>query len=876
MGVLTNYGVQAIWCSPTQDKPYIFQMSRVSGYNGVTTYWTIEFDSGTLPVLGRKFHLFQIGLVNTTTLNLPEFNQGEWRQLSEICSNNKLQACVYTDSGIRFNLSNVWIQTTYDHNLIVAVEHDDKLGKASAQSASVINQSTDEVYLRLYSNAYYRSTRWSDRQTQYGSPILQPIFVRGYRQVTQAQILDMQNQLAQVYASMPGGVQSYCNGYQVNGISLVTCSPGDTVEFVYDASIVNTVEWDVSSLKTFDSVVDQVGKYILHTPGHTQSTIRFHDDVDLSLLDRVTNRGVYLHKNARNAMRMLTHCDYAIPTHTVQALSQINSEVTPITNAKIRMIVRAAGFERNLAYETSRISELYKLSDEQIVGAMTGTHATAPVWRAENLERSAYAVLMGGLRYPDITDAVVRDAIGYHAAAKLVADPILPVFSMSGEKLVEVPLAYQTLCTIFEYDINGVLLGWREHSGGITYTAQNQLYCHHVEFTFGQCSQYLDEYFNTATAAVGAGLDYRCYIRQKSTNPQDNIWQDVTGDTTHYTYTAGVVAWSGLTRQLFDTLVRTNGKALLIQSQSAATDGLMVVHLTAYRNIDGTSTVFDLDIPMGELDVWLNGKALIRNLGYRLDFPVLYVFDKQYLKASGLQQIVIRMKGLCNVDHTLTDEVEYGFVRSGVLSADQRYQVRDDKVCRVVANGGVFPATNFTFDEQQLALNANSVFNHQPYEVKDVIAPIKTWTAMDTYEYHARSVVVDQQVGDYLSTHYALTEPDADTTPAAYQIFSPFLCKIIMDLKNNVLVSPVIRRSYTDADMSAVLSPYMYLYKIDPIHPNQRPDLSRVKILMHPFATLVELDVYGFNFIKRVVQAYAQGVFTQTDVSDYVFYQGVI
>jgi len=875
MGVLATYGVKSIWCSPTQDKPYIFQLARLSGHNGVTSSWKIDFDSGTLPVLGKKFHLFQIGLISSNQLNLPELNSGEWRQLSELCMNTKLFMDVYTDSGIRFNLSNVWMQVTYDRNLIVAVEHDDKLGRPTAQSASVIDQAVDDIYLRFYSNAFFRSSRWADLQTQAGLTIAQPIVVVGYRQVTQAQILAMQDQIAQVYATQPGAVQSYCNGYCVSTINLLTCAPGDTVEFIYDASIRSIVEWDVQDLLTFDSELDQVGKYVLHTPGHTEATIRYHDDVDFCVIDRVTQRGVYLHKNARNACRMLTHCDYAIPTHIVNAISQVNSAVFALSNARIRMLVRHAGFERALVYESSRITELYKLNDTQIVQAMSGTHATAPCWKAENLEKAAYPALMG-LRYMQITDAVVRDAVGYHGCAKLVGDPILPVFSLSGQKTVEVPAAYQIKSTVFEYDINGLLLGWQEHNGGIIYVAQNQLYCHHVEFVYGACSQYLDESFNTASVTVSADVDYRCYVRQKSTNPQDNVWQDITGDSNHYNVVGGAITWNGLTRQLFDTLVRTNGKALLIQAQSAATDGLMIVHLTAYRNVNGTSTLFDLDVPMGELDVWLNGHALIRHLGYRMDFPVLYIFDKQYMRPSGLQQITIRMKGLCNVDHSLVDEVEYGFVRSGVLSADQRYQVRDDKVCRVVANGGVFPASNFTFDEQQLALNANSSFNHQPYEVKDMLVPIKGYTGMDTYELHARAVEVDQQVGDYLSVHYQLTEPPADTTPPAYHVFSPFLCKIISDLKQNVLVSLVIRRSYTDAEMAALLAPYLYLYAIDPIHPSQRPDLSRVKILMHPFPTLVELDIYGVNFIKRVVQAYAVGVWTAADVNDYVFYQEVI
>ena len=830
------------------------------------------FESGSLPQAGKKFHLFQVGLLFPHLLNLTPPEQGQWAKLSDTCNSQKLFADLYLDSGLRLNLTQVWYKLTTDRNLIIAIEHNDKYGTIGNSKVTNTDLNSDYVYFRTYTNAYWTTPRWLAAQAAYGSTIAEPIHVEGVTAATVPQILALQLSYQQ-YTTMPGAVFAYRNGYLVNDISLVTCTAGDTIEFVYDASVVRTVQIPLNTLKVFDSTVDLAGKYLIHTPGHDSTTIHYQDDVDFAVVNASTNQGVYLHKNTRNTCRMLTHCDYSLNVQSVQnAISQSSALYqSQLDQTAIRYYVRASGFERALVLEASRIQELYKLSDSAIINAMVGTEATAPVWKAENLEASAYAQLMAA-SYAQITDGLSRDALGYNAVAKLFAEPIKAVQTVGLNKYCDVPSLYATgQHTVFEYDSAGLLLGWYVIQNQPIYTATNST-CQLVEFVKGLCNQTLSDDLNQLSTTLAADADWRAYARLKSSNPQANQWVDVTGDAEFYILNGQTLTWNNAARLTYDTLVRQNSSALLLQTSLTPTDGLMVFHLTTWRTVNGVAGLYDLDIPMGELDVYLNGRSLVRGLDYRLDFPVVYIHNKDYLNATSNNNVVIRMKGLCQANKSLQDRPESGFVVSGMLSADHQYQVRQDKVVSVIVGGGMHLASDFVYSEQSPSPNGASPLNGWPYEIKDIVVPLKSITGIDTYAYRGQSVSVDAQVGEYLTSRYPTLNPTPVAAATKPKLYSMFFAKLISDLANGNFDSTRLLSNYTNAQVTTWLQPYQYLLQNDPIRLGSRPDLSMVQLDMQHHNNVVTLTLYTYQFLQRVCQMIAPDVFTDTVLNTNVTY----
>lgn len=876
MGALANYGIANIWCAPTQDRPYILRLARVSTNAGMTNTWQLLFESGSLPQQGKKFHLFQVGLLFPAMLNLPTPEQGQWIKFTDLCNHNKLFADLYLDTGIRLNLSQAYFTVTFDRNLIIAIEHNTKYGWALDYQATEVDLNHAFVYLRVYSNQYYNSSRWADKQTQYGGPITQPVYTQGVVNATLQQILDLQL-VYQQYAAMPGHVFAYKNGYVVPNISLVTCAVGDTIEMIYDASVERVVRQMLTDIPMFNSVVDQAGKYIIHTPKPNDNRINYHDDVDFAFINTVNGLGVYLHKNLRYGCKMLTHCDYSIPVSTVTSLMMNNQLAFSPVNEAIEYYIRAAGFDRSLVNEGSRLSQLYKLDDSAILAAMTGVDSVIPVWSAAQLETSAYTQLMS-TDYSGVNDGLVADALGYHAAAKLLGEPAKILGVGNNSNLVDVPALYsQDDFTVFEYDADGLLLGYYYVTNHASIYAAVNVNTHHVDFVKGSCSQAIADSLNTATVEIPIGADWRAYIRQKSTNPQANLWVDVTANADNcYTLSNGTLTWNNATRLSYDTLVRNNSKALLIDTQIPHdSSGLMVTHLTTWRTVNGVTALYDLDIPMGELDVWLNGHALVKGIDYQVDFPVVYIHNKTYYNAAGSQHVVVRMKGLCNTQLQMTEIAETGFVQGGMLSADHRFQVRDDKVTQLVVAGGLRLASDFAYSENNPAAENKFALNGQYYQIKDYVVPLRGATGQDTYSYYAQARAVETQVNNYLTTRL----PMADVVPAPATnrpiLFSAFFSKLIDDLATGAFDATRLTSNYTSTQIEQWLLPYKYLLDHDPVKLSLRPDLDYIQLDLKADPGVAQLTIYTYQFLQRVAALIAPDIATPSVIDSYVTYPAV-
>lgn len=835
---LEAHALSNVWCAPYQDNQAILELARLTPVGGAFNYFKVQQSTVWLPVKQQRFHVYSIGQVNPMLLGI--YPKWTWNTFAAACNKSNLMVDLYANSGLEMPRTQSWYMITENHDLIVCT---------LVQPRIAIDLDTEPLFLRVYSNAYYRSQAATDASAK--------IYVEGRTPLNTDDILTLQNDLA-AYTTMPGAVYSFVNGFKVSSIDLFTVTVGDVVEFVYDASVYKIVDFPMTVLQSFTSTLDTKAKYLLHYPGNVNE-IDYEDDIDVFIMmPQPSNRslGVYYHRNAGDSLRMVTHKDYSIVPAYINAFCS-DQDWDPMA-CTVRLHIRNGGWDRSLVFDNNRIFELYKLPDNEIVGAMIGVNSTVSNFQAAVLEDSAYTAIMGSLM-PVLAKSEVEEAYGYNAISKLLGDTPQIVTTESSQNVVTVPYGLQTKSTGYEYDVNGHLLGWTSHQIGAIYptgfTAATM-----VELISGTANTQLDESYGVLSTTLDPSTDYRMYTCPLVGGQPTNVWTDVTG-TGAYGIVNGVLTWL-IDRTKFYTLVRGDRFFLGYSLDLTTSDGLLEFTLTHRALRNGTVTNWIMQIPMGELDLWLNGKALVEKVDYFVNFPQIVIVNKNFLiPANATQHVDIRFTGFCNSDFTRTPQDDTGFVQYGILSNNNRFDIRDDKVLRIQVNGAVLRRDQLLFQENTGGVSVPNALNGTPYLVRDIVVPLRGNTDVDTYTMRAESIVIDNAVSAYMTQFFPMPEPTGeDQIEQQYPIYSPFACKLLYDMNSGLLDDPRMYQQYADAVVTELCAPYLYLLKMDPTQAGLVPDTRFVIIHPHNLNTVISTSIYHYRFLLRAVNLYLNGL----------------
>jgi hypothetical protein len=849
---LVDHAIKNVWCNPEQDRQYIFKPKRITPPSGALNYYKVMWRSYALPEKGVNYHIFQIGNLHPLFINL--FNTADttinstWVPLSEACNTNKMLVNIYNDAGVSIPLHTVFYMFDNTNNLIIGIREN---------SLIPVDFSNDSFYMRVYSNAYFNSIR--------SDAVVDGVYVVGGTFSTVNDIVTFQNAY-NAYLAKDGLVTAYVNGLLVANISLTTVAIGDVAEFIYDSSVIKTIVFKLNNLDTFQSTLDSSMKYILHYSDTDISDILYFDDNDIFLTYSDSGnlfKGLYYHKNQVSSVRMLTHRDYSISVPNVVYFSNelaAIKNVTPVdpTLISIVLVVRKSGYDRSLIYDNNRIFELYKLNDEQIIQAMTGLNSNNIYWSADNLESSAYTKIMRD-EYRDITKQDVQDAYGYNSVSKLLADtPSVPVM-ISSLPAVNLPYGLINKSTGYEYDAEGKLLEYHPHTYGSVYNVTNPTTAL-VEMITGTGDYYPDVVFGTDNIPLPTDFDYRVYKSHLTVdNVSDNIWTDITG-TGEYTVVGNKLVWANQDFNQF-LMVRTNSKFLAYDLDIFLLDGNFKFTLSEMEDRGTGFQNYIMPVPMGELDLFMNGYSLINGLDYIFNFPEITILNKRFLidQANSAQHFHIRFSNFCNQDLLINSASDYGYVIDGLLSVNNRFDLRDDKVLRIVVNGTLQTKTSFNFGENTSGVNITDVNNGSPYSIRDIVVPVNNLVNDNTYTYRAKSLAVDKVVSDYMTFYYqAPTISTPSAIPSRYEIVSPFIAGVIDALVNQEIPDSAISKTLSDNAVIKICKPYEDWLKFDTITDINKVDSNYV--IVHPtvFQTTIGLNLYQYRFLTKVVKIYSK------------------
>ncbi len=833
---LIEHAIDNVWCSPDQDLQLIFKPVRISDRNGNRDRVNILLEDYKLPTKDEWYHVFMVGELTPSLFGMSN-HYNTWNSCQHQINQHNLILDIYTKNGVQFPKAECYIFRTKESGVVIAVK----------EQVGMPNLIYEDIWFRCYTNAYFASGRATDPNEG-----TKAIFTKIE---TEANIQEHMLTIAP-YKTMKGLLYSYVNGLFVENISALTVKVGDVVESIWDSSIKYVKEFPIKDLETFLSTKDNKLKYLLHDETDVTDIIDFKDDNDLFLIERTSPylaHGRFFHHNAKDAVRMVTHRDYSVPTSYVQYYIDNSPEWNSQANLTLRVHVRHSGFDRPLVNEHDRIKELYKLKPLDRQMALLGIHAVIPNWTAANLENGNYVALMNLPKLATFTATQVLDAYGYNAVSKILTDT--PLYR-DGKQYIELPVGLQRNSTIFEYNSDGILLTWHRHHDGRYYVPRNGA-CDMIEGLVGKGTAQLTTSYNASQITLNQSTNYAFYKTKLINNEPDGLGWELAVEGTDYTIVEAAdgtrtAKWDLDSREYY-TAVKNDDNFLLYDLDLDYRDSVLrfTVNKDEIRTDDNVYR-HKAEIPFGKFELFLNGKKLINGLGFVANWPEICIFNKEYLK-EGTQRITIRGTGFCDETMYIEPIDDYGWVIHEQLSRNNKFDIRDDKVMRICVDGRTLHRDKLRFVEDSSGVTIPGIRNGAPYLVEDTIVPLKLECDLhDQFDYRKRSKELDKLISGYMTS--LLPEPIVEhpnPIPKLHQIYSPYSSKIMWNLVHGLIREQDITEEYTDQQLLDMLKPFEWLIKYDPCF--QPIDLDYVSIHPHNLYTEVSLTHVQWKFLSRAV-----------------------
>jgi hypothetical protein len=857
MNPLVKYVIDQVWSIPDGSSQLIITPGRISPTGGYSRIGAVGWYNVPVPVIGKRYHYYQIGGAWPTDFNLEE-SEDEWKNIQDVSNSTALEFTVYNEKGLVVPRYCCHYRRIPDGNLILAVEILDKLDH---------QWDKDALHFRIFKNPFFNRAGLPEGAQQY--------LTKGKLIERQQDILMLQNEISAIRAttSVKDKVTCYVNGKMVDTINIVSAKAGDYAEFVYDSSIYLCVTSDYLGLPHFQSVVDQTRKYALLVGTGWSGDIDHHYNVDvhIGLSDRSDFR--FVNKNRRNSMRMITFKDYSFNADYLDDyLSELADPRTGVVDAskiKVRLIIRQDGNPQKVQSSANRIEFLLKLSPAQQRSAILDHNSP---WYAPLMEQDPYLRIMSA-SFNSITPDSASEAVGYSQTSKILA-PALQTTSVvednaSIRTLTPTEQLRATNCTAYWYDDVGKLLTVQEIAATASDLTVPQNY-RFVEIVGGtrETSSTGVTKGNTATLIPGF-VSHIYYVRQDGSSFEIPDYSEVTYTATTISYPEGEPLVDPKTGVGFvpDTSrfrIVSEGVHVFDEGNILPSDGVILITPTVreLRNV-GTSqnpqiqaVQSPIEIPYGDYDIWLNDRCLVEGIDYRRVGNQFVVFVKEYLgDRTAPQRYAIRCTGkptMVDGNTTWGKTSEHGFVYDGRISLDGQYDVYEHQNCRLTVGGYILPFSKTYLNENR---DTSILPNGKPYEVRE---PLRTLGPHYHKSENARNRqrLIDKSVSDYLSARLPETFAEFSTFPQKHRLFSPLMGKLITAMSSGSLVGVIPVGDYDDMRVRAVLSPYMWLYDYDPINPSNRPNLNYCEVHPHwgESSLIVTADQYKFlTAVNRVL-----------------------
>ena len=845
MNPLIAYALKNIWCNPTQDYQPIVKPARITRKYGSIKTFSVNSKRYALPTMTDTYHVFTYGAMHPyLQLNIP-VSKDIWHQVITLTTEIGFSFDVYTEDGYLLPRQDMWMAHVKSGLFMIAIKN---------RKSAKYNLGTGTVYMRTYMNAWYQVTTESH-------PFISTWHKDIHRNTDAVEVLNYIDSVK----NRTGFTWLIVNGYyyDIDGWDAFAASPGDWVEVIHDVSVKRVERFQLDQPTPFMSTVDQAQKYLLHYPTRT-NTIDFYDDVDF-IVQYDSGAGVYYHRNDPTAVRMLTHKDYSL--HVSKVAEYRRDQPTWVDSDKLSIvaIIRHSGTNKPLVYEHHRIHELYKLPPDRISRAMVGIDSTIPEWQAAVLEQSEYTQIM---RHQDacLTLQTVEVALGYNAISRILGDTPKPVLEDSIPRNVAMEYLHVDQALVLEYGADGQLLEYHDNYESLDYYVRNAN-TKSIECWVGSSGDNPDEWYGLDEVVIPEKADFRCYTADMSAGAIiPDSWVDVTGTAAYTLQTTPVrkVIWSVPGNKM--TLVRLDTKIVVSEYDITMNDGVLDFAIQGTFALPHETTAFKRNqlVPMGHYEIYLNGRILIPDLDYRMQFPRVIIVNKDYLDYTlDAQHILVVGANFCNPDFSERTKRDSGFVVDGMLSTNGKFNIRDDVVTRFSLHGKLIHRDELNFAEDDTGVIMLPGANGQPFMATEILVPMHDAITGDAMQMRDISRDLDRRIEAYMTN--MLPERGDGFYPITryYPLYSPTTSAIMVAVKSGVIPEEEVRKPLVDMRILTLCDPYVKLWwEFDPANPNCGIDDRFVIVHPHQYMHTVHLDFYQYKFVKRATDLITKGKVT--------------
>lgn len=850
-----RFAIDNIYCAPGQDRQFSLKLVRINkptlpAKRKIDAYNAVKY----LPNQTEFFQVFAIGNLPPMLLNLlapdHQWYKDTWIKVSDDMKLRDYIFHLYSTDGVMYPRDNIYYSFIDEKSLLVAVEvTSDIRGRFD---------STSFEYMHVYSNAWFASPEYGSSSAKVG------IDYKLYRPANNSEKVSIQNYITTI-KNNGGDVFIYVDGWYTDNMNL-NIPDFSFVEVIYDQSIRKKEVFDISELRTFDSVKDDRLKYLLFRQKET-NFIEFNDDTELYVRnkDALVTKGLFFYKHKTFSMRNVTDKDFSVPSAYINTTAQRVADKTGggVSDKTIVLYSRHSGREIDLKYSSMKLHELYKLPQDVQHDVLSNTNYTVDILRAEALENSAYFDIATSSKLRDVTLTKAVQAVGYNGLSYYFAMTPLATDAMT----VDVPELYQAPSTVLEYDSSGKYVNKATTTG--PHYIKSDASIGFVEFVYGQTPSSFGRLYDKDETFTLRHDEFRIFSAYFENTVKQSNWEEITNN-------ASKVTRAGDTITLNETLGRKvrvvyANEPNIYADQISLGSGAMRFALRFNEDRGEGPQAYIADLPPKNLEIILNGHELTQGLDYFLDFPYVSICNKKYLNYSlGQQQLQIRMYGV-ELDKTKINSRDVrGFVNNGTLTRNSYYDIRDDRVYSVFIDGKIYDRNQVRYSETDNVVRIDHPKNGLPYVLKENFIPLMSVSGQDTESLYTQNATNDKKISDLFNLTFP--EPDIDEfnvilTP--HYIFSPTVSKIINDVISGVIPSSVYSTPYDDSVILELLdNQYKDLFKLDPI----KFSMPNILVEIHPHLgnSVVSLNLLQYRFVANVVRFITNNNPSKINLSGYL------
>ncbi|UVD32226.1 hypothetical protein [Vibrio phage phiKT1028] len=830
---LARYAIKDMYSNPGTSRQFQLQLTQVSPDVGYINTFQFMGRYRKTPLEQDYFMIYNMSGFDGSTWNFHElFTRmdpvDQWINVAKICKQRGMIIDIYGDDGRLYPRDKCWVMSTYDGQQLLSV-----------QKLRAFKQTWKEA---RYLHCYTIQTQVYDPNNN--TQIDWPRF--SSNNGTSAEEKDRMKITYADYLKLPGLTSVYLNGYLWDGFPSDDLLLGtEVIEITNDPSVWKVETYDVGSLPNFQSERDQTRKLIIHPPkGDSDFKYHYVSDVSFYVVNS-QGRGSYLNRNDPAHFRQLTHRDYAVSAGLVDDKGNMN-DLLQNDRHHLRLVYRKNDYAQEIPYESNGVRWLYRMTDENIVGALIGINSTMKEWLAINLEQSPTNEFLT-IDYKDITHNLAVEAVGYNAATQVLCGSPFTYDPSTGMEL-EVPPACRNDLTMMEYDADGLFLRMRYLSRVNFVKPTND--CGLVEFFPGRPGSRIHSEASRGLMYVDKNVTPRLYVQTVSTEGEFVGERRVAVEGTDYLFDRekGEIQWT-LQSKMFVGLALFNDRTLYKEFTLDHIDNSLSFSVTHEWAKGGLLT----DVAPANIMVIMNRHSLIENVDYVVDFPDIHILNHQYLKSGGNDFVLYCSEWSPIDDNTPLEQSELGYVNGGVIGHNTKYNLREDRVTRTTLGGRVWDPAQVPVAELHPPSEVLNPYNGQPYGVKHWYIPIRDWVPYDMTHGWEAARDRDRRMSQYL-TLFA-KKPTPEVIPSLmdkYRVFSPFMNAVVNQILLGLLELDDLPEgeSYSKDYVLRKTADYQWMLKFDPVLLGY--DIRYFAVFPYVQQTMVVVEPKELTFIRRV------------------------